>query len=80
MKNNPSITIVMLTYKRPKLLKRAIQSVLNQTYPYFKVCVFDDASGDETGEIAAEMQKNDARIFYHCTEQNFGTVGNSCQA
>jgi len=80
MKNNPSITIVLLTYKRPKLLKRAIRSVLNQTYPYFKVCVYDDASGDETGEIVAEMRKNDARIFYYCNKQNLGVVGNGRQA
>ena len=80
MKNNPSITIVILTYKRPKLLKRAIRSDLNQTYPYFKVCVYDDASGDETGEIVAEMQKNDARIFYYCNKQNLGFAGNCYQA
>jgi glycosyltransferase involved in cell wall biosynthesis len=80
MSSNPLITIVLLTYKRPKLLKRAIQSALNQTYPHFKICVHDDASGDETGEVVAEMAKNDSRIIYHCNPQNLGVVKNSAHA
>ena len=59
MDKNPLITVVIPTFKRPKLLKRAIQSVLNQTYPHFKICVHDDASGDDTGKIVAEMSRND---------------------
>ena len=80
MINNPLVTVVLPTYKRPKLLKRAIQSVLNQTYPHFKIYIYDDASGDNTGEVVAEMAKNDSRIFYHCNEQNLGVIYNSQQA
>lgn len=80
MNDNPIITAIITTYKRPKLLQRAIQSVLNQTYPHFKICVYDDASGDETREIVAEISKRDSRIFYYCNKQNLGMVGNTCQA
>lgn len=50
----PMITTIIPTYRRPRLLRRAIRSVLNQTYPHFQVCVYDNASGDETATIVAD--------------------------
>ena len=46
--NQPLITTIIPTYQRPQLLRCAIQSVLDQTYANFQVCVYDNASGDET--------------------------------
>ena len=44
----PLISIVMATYNTPKeYLKQAIESVLMQTYPYWELCIADDASDDE---------------------------------
>jgi glycosyltransferase involved in cell wall biosynthesis len=80
MLKNSVVTVVILTYKRPHILKRAIHSVLNQTYPHFKICVHDDASGDETGEVVKEMSKKDSRISYYCNPQNLGCVRNSIQS
>ncbi|MDI6792570.1 MAG: glycosyltransferase family A protein [bacterium] len=68
----PVITTVLPTYRRPKLLRRAIRSVLNQTYPHFQVCVYDDASGDETAAVVAEMAQSDLRIKYYCHPENIG--------
>jgi glycosyltransferase involved in cell wall biosynthesis len=36
--------IVIPTYNREKLLKRAIESVFNQTYSNFVICVVEDCS------------------------------------
>lgn len=72
----PVVTAVITTYKRPELLKTAIQSVLNQTYPYFKICIYDDASGDHTEEVVAETAGNDPRVSYHLNERNLGVVRN----
>ncbi|MFQ5449496.1 MAG: glycosyltransferase family 2 protein, partial [Nitrospinaceae bacterium] len=74
MDNNPEplVTVVMCTYRRPRLLQRAMKSVLNQTYPHFKLCIYDDASGDETPEVVAKIAKKDPRVFYHCHEKNLG--------
>ena len=33
------ITALITTYKRPKLLKRALKSVLNQSYKDFKILI-----------------------------------------
>jgi len=78
MDNNfePLVTVIMCTYRRPKLLKRAMNSVLNQTYPHLRLCIYDDASGDETPEVAAEFTKRDARVVYQCHEKNLGAFLN----
>ncbi len=73
---DPVVTIIIPTYKRPKLLKRAILSALNQTYKNIKVCVYDDSSGDDTASVVENLRKNDSRIFYYCQKKNLGVVGN----
>ena len=77
--SEPTVTVVMCTFRRPQLLKRAITNVLNQTYPHLKLCIYDDASGDETPEVAAEFVKQDSRVIYHCHEKNLGFVLNPLQ-
>ncbi len=72
----PLITTIIPTYRRPKLLRRAIRSVLNQTYPHFQVCVYDNASGDETASVVGEIAKMDSRVKYHCHPENIGAAKN----
>jgi glycosyltransferase involved in cell wall biosynthesis len=72
----PLITTVIPTYRRPKLLRRAIQSVLNQTYPHFLVCVYDNASGDETEAVVAEFARRDPRVRYYRHAENIGLARN----
>ncbi len=70
------ITTIIPTFRRPILLARAIRSVLNQTYPYFKVYVYDNASGDETAAVVSEIAKHDTRVGYFCHKENIGLVNN----
>lgn len=70
------ITTIIPTYKRPKLLKRALSSVLNQTYPNFEVHVYDNASGDETSDVVHEFMRQDPRVKYHCHPHNIGMMAN----
>jgi len=74
--SKPLITTVIPTFRRPRLLRRAIKSVLAQTYPNFRLCIYDNASGDETAEIVAELAKADPRIRYHCQPENIGAFNN----
>jgi GT2 family glycosyltransferase len=76
----PVITAAIPTFRRPRLLRRTIRSVLRQTYPHVRVCVFDDASGDETGEIVAELAREDSRVQYYCHPQNIGLMANFAYA
>ena len=62
----PLITTIIPTYRRSEKLKRAIQSVLAQTYPHFQICVYDNASGDETADVVAALAKEDSRVQYFC--------------
>jgi len=55
--SEPLITTVIPTYRRPAMLRRAIRSVLSQTFPDFRLCVYDNASGDETAVVVEEFRK-----------------------
>src|SRR5271168_4302039 len=72
----PCITTIIPTYRRPRLLPRAITSVLKQTYPHFEVHVYDNASGDETRQVVESIAATDPRVKYHCHESNIGLVAN----
>lgn len=72
----PTITTVIPTYRRPHLLRGAIESALNQTYPHVKVLVCDNASGDETPDVVAEIARRDPRVVYHCHARNIGPMAN----
>lgn len=42
----PFISVCLTHYRRPDLLKQAIDSLLNQDYPHFEVILVDDGSDD----------------------------------
>jgi len=76
MGGNPQITVIIPTYRRARLLKRAIGSVLRQTFINFKVCIYDNASSDETRNIVHDIMRTDDRVAYHCHEHNIGGAKN----
>lgn len=63
MNEFPLISIILPTYNRAELLPRAIQSVLDQTYPHWELIIWDDGSQDDTREVV--LASDDARIKYH---------------
>ena len=75
---NPLITICIPTYKRPNLLKRAIDSVLSQkTEMPFLVFVIDnedDFSETETSKLIQSYKDN--RLVYYKNKKNLGMGGN----
>ena len=74
--NPPLITTIILTYRRPVLLARALRSVLAQTFKDLTVRVYDDASGDNTAEVVAAFAAQDPRVVYHRHAINLGAVAN----
>jgi glycosyltransferase involved in cell wall biosynthesis len=70
------ITAIIPTYNRSYLLKKAIQSVLRQTYEDFILIILDNHSEDNTREVVKEFQKSDYRITYICHDQNLGMMKN----
>jgi GT2 family glycosyltransferase len=69
-------SIVIPTYRRPRLLARAIRSALAQTHADLEVWVYDNDSGDETAEVVAGMAGADGRLHYHRQPENLGSFGN----
>jgi glycosyltransferase involved in cell wall biosynthesis len=57
----PTVSIIIPTHNRACLLREAVNSALNQSYPQVEVIVVDDGSTDETPAVAAQFG---ARIRY----------------
>lgn len=76
MQNKAVITTIIPTYNRASRLKKAIESVLSQTYPYFELHIYDNASEDNTQKIVEEYARKDSRIIYHRHAENIGATKN----
>lgn len=73
---NAKITALIPTYKRPELLRRAMLSVLGQSYSNLKLSIFDNASGKDTKDVVTSLSENDDRVKYHCHPNNIGSLEN----
>jgi glycosyltransferase involved in cell wall biosynthesis len=60
--HRPLVSVVVPTYNRAHLLRRAIKSVLAQTFSDFELIIVDDGSTDETNEAVEEF--DDPRIRF----------------
>lgn len=66
----PEVSVIIPTYKRAHLVKRAIQSVLRQTFKSFEILVVDDGSADNTKSVVEAI--GDERIRYIRHDVNKG--------
>lgn len=64
------IYIRTCAYNAEKTLKKAIDSVLNQTYGEFVYYILDNGSTDATGDIIRAYAKQDKRIVPYYSEVN----------
>lgn len=65
-KNQPLVSVMIITYNRVHYLDRAIYSVQNQTYDNFELIIIDDGSEDNTAEMVKNLK--DSRIQYYLIE------------
>ena len=68
--HRPGVSVVIATYNRSKVLKMAIQSVLQGTYQDFEILVIGDACTDNTEEVVRSFE--DPRIRFRNLEINVG--------
>lgn len=80
MNTTPLVSVLIPTYNRKDLLKRALDSVIKQTYKNIEIYVTDNASTDGTLEFMNEYSKNDNRIIYRRREKNIGPLYNGSEA
>ena len=76
MDSRALVTTIVPTFRRPQLLRRAVFSVLNQSYGDFVVRILDNASGDETEDAARELMRLDERVQYYQHPTNIGGLRN----
>lgn len=70
--DRPLVSVVIPTFNRAELVKRALQSVLGQTYGNLEVLIVDDASTDNTAEVVGVIA--DPRIRYLRQQKNGGAA------
>jgi len=68
----PSISVIMPVFNPPEsFLRDAIESVINQIYPYWELCIADDASTEpHVYELLKSYQAQDDRIKVIFRETN----------
>lgn len=64
----PSLSIIIPTFNRGELLKRAVQSVVRQSLPCDEIIVVDDGSTDNTRDIIATFKSEGVPLHYHYQE------------
>ena len=57
MENNHQVTVLINCFNEEKLIARAIDSALKQTYKNLEVIIWDDGSTDKTAEIVCSYSE-----------------------
>ena len=73
MKNNGLVSVIMPSYNTAKYIAESIESIMNQTYPYWELIIVDDCSTDNTDSVV-ENYLSDTRIRYLKNEKNSGAA------
>ncbi len=77
---NTRFSVIVPLYNTPlTLLRETVDSVVNQSYENWELCLADgsDAAHGEVGDYCRERARTDPRILYHKLEKNLGISGNS---
>lgn len=75
---NPLISISIPLYNTPiDYFKDLMDSIINQTYSNFELCLADGSDNDKLEEIIKKNYPNDNRIVYKRLERNYGIAGNT---
>lgn len=70
--NSPFFSVIIPTYNRSYCIKRAVDSVLNQTFGDFELLIIDDFSTDNTEILLS--QYTDVRLKYFRLDKNKGNA------
>ncbi len=72
-----AVSVTIITYNSGRFIKRCLESVLDQRYPFVEVIVIDNSSTDGTVDIL-EPFENRVRIIYN--DENIGFAAAQNQA
>ena len=63
MKCDKTVSIIIPTYNRAALVKRAIMSIIDQTYQKIEVIVVDDGSTDDTEDVVLSIDYDNLKYI-----------------
>ena len=63
--NNPLVSVIVPCYNQAEYLPEALQSVLDQDYPYWECIIVNDGSTDNTEDVAKQWATKDHRFKYY---------------
>src|SRR5674476_78386 len=69
MNDTPLVFVIVINYNGINYLKTCLSSLEQQTYPNYKIIVFDNASTDNSAEF---IKQNFPDIKLIQSEENFG--------
>ncbi len=73
----PEISVVMPVYNSNKYLEQALQSLVNQTFPFCEFICIDDGSTDNSGAILDRYAESDVRFrIFHQENAGAGRARN----
>jgi len=72
---SPTVSVVIPTFNRSKVIRRAMDSVAKQSYSEWECIIVDDGSTDNTKQVVEEYIKDDNRFSYLCNHRNKGAQG-----
>ena len=64
IKKNPLVSVYIANHNYGKYLKKAIDSVLNQTFKDFELIIIDDGSTDNSHKIIKKYKKEKKLLLY----------------
>lgn len=74
--SRPVFSVLLPVHAPPReWLEQAVQSVFNQTYPHWELCVCDDASEGWVREYFHEITKGEARVRFVHSAEHLGISG-----
>lgn len=62
--NNKNVCVYILTHNRPQCILECVESVLNQTFENYIVCVSDNSDNDETERILSSLVEMHENLLY----------------
>src|SRR5882757_3795982 len=77
MSGNEFVSVTIVTYNSGRFIKRCLESILDQDYPFKEVIVVDNNSTDGTIDILEPFEDR-CRIIYN--EENIGFAAAQNQA
>lgn len=73
----PMISIIVATFNtKEEYLKEMIDSVRNQSYSNWQLCIGDGSANDSVEKYVKEHYGDDSRIVFKKLEKNYGISGN----